>query len=106
MVVNVEIPNSPPCTVTLPSESTRSLSVPDVAKAIAPFPDVALRVCNAPFDPVSPVDEVNVNALPLLASSPPIFKYVPSEPLNISRLLSGSSVPIPTEAVDPPLIYN
>ena len=46
---------------------------------------MALMVCNAPFDPVSPVDEVNVNALPLLASSPPTFKYVPSAPLLISR---------------------
>jgi len=66
LVVYVEIPNSPPCTVTLPSESTRSLSVPAVSRAIAPFPDVALMVCNAPFDPVLPVDEVNVNALPFL----------------------------------------
>ena len=59
----------------------RSLSVPAVSKAISPFPDVALMVCNAPLEPVLSVDEVNVNALPLLASSPPIVKYVPTEPL-------------------------
>ena len=63
----------------------RSASLPAAAKAIAPFPDLALMVCNAPLEPVPPVDVVNVNALPLLASSPPIFKYCPSAPLLISR---------------------